>query len=67
MYDQSDRNFHCDHCHKIIETGEMCWTKWAFPPSHLKAQVKPRKEFEWKNAPILCSQCSDKELDLSKF
>lgn len=67
MYNNKDKHFHCDHCDKIIETGEKCWIKWNFPPSHLKTQTLPRKSFEWENVPIICSNCSNKDIKMSDY
>lgn len=67
MYNSIDKKFHCNNCDKVIETGEKCWIKWNFPPSHLKAQMKPAKSFELDNVPIICSVCSEKEIRMCDF
>ena len=67
MYSGKDKQFHCDNCGKVIETGEKCWVKWGFPPSHLRTQTMPVKVFEFENSPIICSDCTNKDLKFSDF
>lgn len=67
MYNSKEKKFMCNNCNKVIETGEKCWVKWNFPPSHLRAQMLPRKSFELDNVPIICSVCSREELLINQF
>ncbi|MGX7014219.1 hypothetical protein [Vagococcus silagei] len=60
MFDQNLKKFQCNHCHKKIESGEQCWTKWQFPPQANAFQDKAIKALEYQNAPILCLECAEK-------
>ena len=60
MFNNATKEFHCDNCEKMIQTGEKVWTKWNFPPKSSATQLKSRKELEFENAPILCLNCAEK-------
>ncbi|SFD62375.1 hypothetical protein SAMN04487887_102456 [Enterococcus casseliflavus] len=62
MFNKEEKEFRCNHCKKVIGTGEVVWTKWPFPPKASAYQLKPRKELALINAPILCLNCSEKLL-----
>jgi len=32
MFNKEEKEFRCNHCKKVIDTGEVVWTKWPFPP-----------------------------------
>ena len=59
MFNKEGKEFRCK---KVIDTGEVVWTKWPFPPKASAYQLKPRKELALINAPILCLNCSEKLL-----
>ncbi|MGM0216547.1 hypothetical protein [Enterococcus sp. AZ109] len=60
MFNKDTKEFQCNNCGKNIETGEVVWTKWQFPPKNNASQLKSRKALEFENVPILCSACSEK-------
>lgn len=62
MYNSKTKTFHCNNCGKVASTGEEVWTKWKFPPKVNATQMKPIKELEFENAPIICMACADKLL-----
>ncbi|MGO3732987.1 MAG: hypothetical protein ACTJHC_07375 [Vagococcus sp.] len=59
MFDKKEKKFKCNRCHKQVETAEVCWTKWQFPPGNMSAQDKSIKALEYQNAPIICLNCAN--------
>lgn len=59
MYNYETKTVHCNNYSKVISTAEKVWRKWKFPPKVTVTQIKPMKELEFENTPLICLGCSD--------